>query len=224
MGGMTWARMRLQVSLLYPRPLFVLHPFRLAVSKQRYCHLHEALRPAQTSLLAHNSTLLLLPPYCSLLQAAEALDPREGRWQALPPAPLARSSFGIATLHDCVYAVGGNIGTEVLNDVSLRGRWGMLALPLLSQAPQVAAVLCRRLKLACAGLSKAGNMHFTAHCVFPGPCRVRCGWRHSFRLLAAGAHAAPSAMAAAAWALHPCNSGAAHASSEACLRCRPPPV
>ena len=53
------------------------------------------------------------------LQAAEALDPREGRWQALPPAPLARSSFGIAALHDCVYAVGGNIGTEVLNDVSL---------------------------------------------------------------------------------------------------------
>lgn len=65
------------------------------------------------------------------LQAAEALDPREGRWQALPPAPLARSSFGIAMLHDCVYAVGGNIGTEVLNDSTVRveafipaaGRW-----------------------------------------------------------------------------------------------------
>lgn len=62
------------------------------------------------------------PHAAPTLQAAEAFDPREGRWQPLPPAPLARSSFGIAALHDCVYAVGGNVGTENLNDV--RGRAG----------------------------------------------------------------------------------------------------
>ena len=121
---MTGARMRLQVSPLFPRPLFVLcriHPnWPFPSSAAATCA--KLFRPAQTSLL---------PPYCPLLQAAEALDPREGRWQALPPAPLARSSFGIAMLHDCVYAVGGNIGTEVLNDVSLRGSWGMPAHLLL---------------------------------------------------------------------------------------------
>lgn len=47
------------------------------------------------------------------LHAAEALDPREGRWQPLPPAASARSSAGVAALHGCVYVVGGNVGAEV---------------------------------------------------------------------------------------------------------------
>jgi hypothetical protein len=52
------------------------------------------------------------------LPAAEALDPREGRWQALPPMTVARSSAGVAALHECVYVVGGNVGMGV-NEV----RW-----------------------------------------------------------------------------------------------------
>jgi hypothetical protein len=45
--------------------------------------------------------------------AVEALDPREGRWVALPPMAVPRSSMGVAALHDCLYAVGGNIGTGI---------------------------------------------------------------------------------------------------------------
>ncbi len=52
------------------------------------------------------------------LPAAEALDPREGRWSVLPPMSVARSSAGVAALHDCVYVVGGNVGMEI-NEVGL---------------------------------------------------------------------------------------------------------
>lgn len=64
------------------------------------------------------------------LPTAEAFDPREGRWQALPPMSVARSSAGVAALHECVYVVGGNIGTEINDNyagveawVPSAGRW-----------------------------------------------------------------------------------------------------
>ncbi|KAL4856881.1 Kelch-like protein 10 [Chlorella vulgaris] len=64
------------------------------------------------------------------LPAAEALDPREGRWQALPPMTVARSSAGVAALHECVYVVGGNVGMGVNENhagvevwVPAAGRW-----------------------------------------------------------------------------------------------------
>ena len=64
------------------------------------------------------------------LATAEAYDPREGRWAALPPMSTARSSGGVACLHDCVYVVGGNVGQEVNENctgveawVPAAGRW-----------------------------------------------------------------------------------------------------
>jgi hypothetical protein len=48
------------------------------------------------------------------LGGAEALDPREGRWQALPPMACPRSSAGVAALHGCVYVVGGNVGEDIM--------------------------------------------------------------------------------------------------------------
>lgn len=64
------------------------------------------------------------------LQAAEAFDPREGRWAPLPPAPTPRSSAGVAALHDCVYVAGGNVGQDIHENfagveawVPAAGRW-----------------------------------------------------------------------------------------------------
>ena len=40
------------------------------------------------------------------LATVEALDPREGRWQALAPLAAPRSSCGAAALQDRLYVVG----------------------------------------------------------------------------------------------------------------------
>ncbi|GAX72739.1 hypothetical protein CEUSTIGMA_g195.t1 [Chlamydomonas eustigma] len=43
------------------------------------------------------------------LSSVEVMDPREGRWQQLPPMSSPRSSCGAAALQDRLYVVGGDI-------------------------------------------------------------------------------------------------------------------
>lgn len=42
------------------------------------------------------------------LTLVETWDPREGKWQELPPLPFARSSFGMAAVGNEVFVVGGS--------------------------------------------------------------------------------------------------------------------
>lgn len=42
------------------------------------------------------------------LTLLEAWDPREGKWQELPPLPFARSSFGMAAVGNEIFVVGGS--------------------------------------------------------------------------------------------------------------------
>lgn len=41
------------------------------------------------------------------LRSVEALDPREGRWQELPPMAQARASTGVAAIGDQLFVVAG---------------------------------------------------------------------------------------------------------------------
>jgi hypothetical protein len=44
------------------------------------------------------------------LDSVVAYDPREGRWAAVAPMSVPRSSAGVAMLHGRLYVVGGNAG------------------------------------------------------------------------------------------------------------------
>ena len=65
----------------------------------------------------------------SRLASCEALDPRVGWWEAIPPMPAPRSSAGVAALRGCLYVVGGSgeseqemhAGTTVFSPAA--GRW-----------------------------------------------------------------------------------------------------
>lgn len=117
--------------LLLPPLVFVVYP----ASLQPHPHAHpaSALPPSPHCPATTAGRLIAVGGMTGArmrLAVAEALDPREGRWQALPPMSMARSSCGAAALHDCVYVVGGNIGMEINENyagveawVSAAGRW-----------------------------------------------------------------------------------------------------
>lgn len=44
-------------------------------------------------------------------------NPLTGEWNTLPAMSVARSQIGVAVLDDCLYAVGGNNRSQVLNSV-----------------------------------------------------------------------------------------------------------
>eukprot|EP00884_Botryococcus_braunii_P005704 jgi/Botrbrau1/15134/Bobra.0149s0006.1 len=46
------------------------------------------------------------------LATVETYDPREGRWQVGPSMACARSSCGVAVLHDVLYCVAGSAGSD----------------------------------------------------------------------------------------------------------------
>lgn len=50
------------------------------------------------------------------LSTMEAYDPREGQWRLLGCMHVARSSFGVATLQERLYVVGGNAGDDQIHD------------------------------------------------------------------------------------------------------------
>lgn len=47
--------------------------------------------------------------------SVEKLDPRVGRWMAVPSMTSRRSSCGVAALDGNLYCIGGNDGTMCMN-------------------------------------------------------------------------------------------------------------
>lgn len=108
------------------------------------------------------------------LPAAEALDPREGRWAALPPMSVARSSAGVAALHECVYVVGGNVGMNI-NEVGGWCAWVRVRCVCGGGAGPLGAVCRRCPALGCAA-SGAGSpcLRSPAHGPLPLTHRPPC--------------------------------------------------
>ena len=66
-----------------------------------------------------------------LLQTAERLDPREGRWAAIPEMGVKRSGVTVVNFCDTVWAIGGFDGNVVCHICYILSLWLLLAISLL---------------------------------------------------------------------------------------------
>ena len=154
------------------------------------------------------------------LPAAEALDPREGRWAALPPMSVARSSAGVAALHECVYVVGGNVGMNI-NEVGGWCAWvrvrcvcGGGCWPSWGRVPPLpcAWLCCLGCRVPLPALAGSRPLAPDSPPSLPCPALLGCrrttrAWRCGCRRRGAGATARPSATGAPGCRWRPSDSG-----------------